>query len=101
MNQSMSSTPKPVALNASSTTSVIMATACLKTSRPAIDIKLRFEAPVGAQMDGEDAAVVARAGLVLGIEHDGAGAVAEQHAGRAVGPVENARKSLGADHQRP
>ena len=51
-------------------------------------------------MDGEDAAVVARARLLLRIEHDGAGAVAEQHAGGAVGPVENARKRLGADHQR-
>ena len=38
--------------------------------------------------------------LRLAVEHDGAGAVAEQHAGAAVGPVENARKRLRADHQR-
>ena len=39
-------------------------------------------------------------GCVCAVEHDGAGAVAEQHAGGAVGPVENARKGLRADHQR-
>src|SRR5690606_30412390 len=57
---------------------------------------------------GEDAAVAAvgmhgagkDAGLVVGAQDDRAGAVAEQHAGRAVLPVENARQRLGADHQR-
>ena len=38
--------------------------------------------------------------LLLRFQHDGAGAVAEQHAGAAVVPVENPRKGLGADHQR-
>ena len=33
-------------------------------------------------------------------QHHGAGAVAEQHAGAAVLPVEDARVGLGADHQR-
>ena len=42
-----------------------------------------------------------RAGLRLRFEHDGAGAVAEQHAGGAVGPVEDAREGLRPDHQRP
>ena len=43
-------------------------------------------------------AVVAR--LRLRLQHHGAGAVAEQHAGAAVVPVEDAREGLGADHQR-
>ena len=34
------------------------------------------------------------------LEHDRPRPVAEQHAGRAVGPVEQAREGLGADHQR-
>ena len=34
------------------------------------------------------------------IDHRGAGAVAEEHAGAAVVPVEDARGGLGADHQR-
>ena len=38
--------------------------------------------------------------LQLRLEHDRAGAVAEQHAGAAVGPVEDAREGLRADHQR-
>ena len=41
-----------------------------------------------------------RAGLLLRLEHDRAGAVAEQHAGAAIGPVEDAREGLRADHQR-
>ena len=36
----------------------------------------------------------------LGIHH-GAGAIAEQHAGAAVVPVQNPREGLGADHQSP
>ena len=40
------------------------------------------------------------AGLVVRRQHHRAGAVAEQHAGAAVVPVEDARKHLGADHQR-
>ena len=38
--------------------------------------------------------------LLLRLEHDRAGAVAEQHAGGAVVPVENAREGFGADHER-
>jgi len=37
---------------------------------------------------------------VLALEHDRARAVAEQHAGAAVGPIEDAREGLRADHQR-
>ena len=43
---------------------------------------------------------LAPAGLALAPKHHRAGAVAEQHAGRAVGPVEDAREGLGADDQR-
>ena len=35
-----------------------------------------------------------------GAEHDRAGAVAEQHAGRAIGVVDDARHHVGADHER-
>src|SRR5438034_3876028 len=45
------------------------------------------------------AAVGGFARLRLGFKHDGAGAVAEQHAGCPVVPVENPRERLGADHQ--
>src|SRR3989344_5248404 len=40
------------------------------------------------------------AGLVRGAQHHGAGAVAEQHAGTAVGPVDDARQGFGANHER-
>ena len=39
-------------------------------------------------------------GVVAGLEHHRAGAVAEQHAGGAVVEIEDARKHFGADHQR-
>ena len=51
-------------------------------------------AAVGVQLGGEDAGRVAR------LEHDRAGAVAEQHAGGAVLEVEDAREHLGADDER-
>src|SRR5689334_1043228 len=40
------------------------------------------------------------AGLAVGGEHDCAGAVAEEHAGAAIVPVEDAREDFRADHQR-
>src|ERR1700681_987045 len=52
-------------------------------------------------MSRQDAAVGAGSRLRLGFEHDGAGAVAKQHTGSPVAPVEYARERLGADHQRP
>src|SRR6516165_9876420 len=51
-------------------------------------------------MRAEDAAVLARAGLTLRLQHDRAGTVAEQYAGGAVAPIEDTRKGLRADHQR-
>src|SRR5262245_65837677 len=51
-------------------------------------------------MRAEDAAVLARAGLALRLQHDRARAVAEQHAGGAVAPIEDARKGLRPYHQR-
>ena len=50
-------------------------------------------------MRGEDAAILAPARLRLRLEHDRAGAVAEQDAGGAIGPVEDARIGLRPDHQ--
>ena len=44
--------------------------------------------------------VVAATGeqVTIGHQHDRARAVAEEHAGTAVGPIEDARIDLGADH---
>src|SRR5882724_11899993 len=56
---------------------------------------------VRAQMRGQDAAVGRSARLVLRLEHDGTGAVAEQHAGAAVAPVEDPRKRLRTDDEGP
>ena len=66
---------------------------------PAVDVEQILEAAVGADARCEDAAVLARAVLRLRLEHDGAGAVAEQHAGGAVRPVENAREGFRADDE--
>ena len=71
----------------------------LRRGRTAVDIQFRFVTPVGTQMSGQDAAILARAGLLLRFHHDGTRAVAEQHAGGAVVPVENARERLGPDDQ--
>ena len=51
------------------------------------------------QRVGQHAAVGRRAFALLRLEHDGAGAVAKQHASAAVVPVEDAREGLGTDHQ--
>ena len=113
-NQSMSSAVLPVASNASSITSVIIADRMLEDlaalhaqmadglgrGRPAVDVELVLVAAVGAQMRGQNAAVVAGPGCSLRFQHHRAGAIAEQHAGGAVVPVEDAREGLGADHQR-
>src|SRR5262249_36502273 len=50
-------------------------------------------------MRAEDAAVLARAGLALRLQHNRARAVAEQHAGGAVAPIEDARKGFRPYHQ--
>src|SRR6516165_9447673 len=68
--------------------------------RATVDIELRLIAAIGAQSHGEHPSVLARASLLLGVEHHGASAVAEQDAGAAVGPIPNSRKSLRTDHQR-
>src|SRR5271163_4519628 len=68
---------------------------------PAVDVELHLVTTVGAQPHGQDAAILAGSRLLLGVEYDRAGAVAEQHAGAAIGPVEKPGKRLGADHQRP
>ena len=73
----------------------------LGRGRTAVDKQLCLMPSVGTQMRRQYATVGRLARLVLGLEHDGAGAVAEQHAGAAVAPVENARERLRADHQRP
>ena len=52
-----------------------------------------FECSIGVNMCRHDA------WLVGGGQDDSAGAVAEQNASRAVGPVKNSRICLGADNQ--
>src|SRR6266853_1468300 len=52
-------------------------------------------------MRGQYAAVGGLTWLRLGLKHHGAGAVPEQDAGATVVPIENSRKRLGPDHQRP
>ena len=52
------------------------------------------------KMGRKHAAVGAVALALAGLEHQRAGAVAEEHAGRAVLPVEDAGEGLGPDHQR-
>jgi len=49
---------------------------------------------VERRCEGQDATVGGFAGLLLGLQHHGAGAIAEQHAGSPVVPVENAREGL-------
>src|SRR6267142_3255637 len=55
---------------------------------------------VGTQMRRQYPAVGGLAGLQLGFKHDSASAIAKQHTGAAVAPVENSGECLGADHQR-
>ena len=66
----------------------------------AIDIEQVAELAVGAQVDALHAAL-ARLGLFLALQHDRASAIAEENAGGAIRPVEDARECLRADHQRP
>ncbi len=72
----------------------------LGRGRTAVDIQLGFVPAVGAQVRGQHTGIRHGAGLLLRVQHDGAGAVAEQHAGGAIVPVENAREGFRADHQR-
>ena len=55
---------------------------------------------VGGEVRRQDAAVATSARLLLGAQDDRARAIAEQHAGAAVRPVEQPREGFGADHQR-
>ncbi len=110
ISQSMSASLRPALASTARAALSSTPTASLNTAWPSIfssgspmtlppDTRARHAqdadmAAVGVQVAGQDA------GLVAGLEHDGAGAVAEQHAGRAVVEVEDAREDLGADHQR-
>ena len=57
-------------------------------------------AAVRMQRVGQYAAIGRGALALLTLEHDRARAIAEQHAGPAVVPVQDAREGLRADHQR-
>src|SRR6185437_12878793 len=57
---------------------------------PAIDIEQFVTATVGMKVGREHAAIRDAAGRWCGLQHDGACAIAEQHAGATVLPVQNA-----------
>src|SRR6202035_205223 len=88
-NQSISSAEVPVALKASTITSVIMPTACLKTSRPSIrrypTVRVEDTPPSTYNFD---LCRPSERRCVVNMPRS------------AVVPVENPRESLGADHQR-
>ena len=67
--------------------------------RPAVDEELVLVRAVGAQAGRDDAAIGNLALILLDLEDQRAGAVAEEDAGAAIGPVEDTREGLGADHQ--
>ena len=66
-----------------------------------IDIEQVFELAVGMQVGGENAAIPRRAIAVLRLKHQGARAIAKEHAGGAVLPVHDAAEGLRADDQKP
>ena len=106
---------RPLAASASSTTSARRCTAWRKTSRALHAQEARrcrwstgrhrHRADRSRCRRSGDGSRGCRARAALPFDgaasqHHRAGAVAEQHAGAAVAPVEDAREGLGADHQR-
>ena len=71
----------------------------LGRGRPAIDIEQVVQPAVGEQLGVEHALVGIVALALMGLQHHRAGAVAEQHAGGAVGPVQQPRHGLRADQK--
>src|SRR5437764_1322691 len=67
--------------------------------KPPPSASISTKCPVRMRMRRQHAAAVAAA-LRNRFQHDRTGAVAEQHAGATIGPVEDAREGLGANHQR-
>src|SRR3546814_14745531 len=65
----------------------------------AIDVEQVMEPAVGMDVGRQDAVVPVVASALFGGQDDGTGAVAEEDAGTAVLPIENARKGLRTDHQ--
>ena len=66
---------------------------------PAIDEKQVLEAAVRMKVRRQNATVGCVAAALGALQNQRARPVAEQHAGRAVGPVHQARECFGADHQ--
>ncbi|MOA02083.1 hypothetical protein D3C78_1215190 [compost metagenome] len=67
--------------------------------RSAIDIELFLVRTVGTQLRGQNAAIGGGTLAFAGFKNQRAGAIAEENAGGAVLPVENAREGFGTDHQ--
>ena len=109
ISQSRSDLSRPLAARVSSTTESSALTAYLNTSLP---FMLMVPPPL-APSAGRNADRVPQQFLLpsacrwvlrmpvffVGLEHDGAGAIAEQHAGGAIVPVDHAGQRFGADHQ--
>src|SRR3546814_11512002 len=73
---------------------------CLGRRRTAVDVEQVAMTAVRMEVRRQDATVLRIAGTLRRSQNDRAGAVAEQDAGAAVIPVENARAGFGADDQR-
>src|SRR3546814_15282214 len=73
---------------------------CLGRRRTAVDVEQVAMTAVRMEVRRQDATVLRIAGTLRRSQNDRAGAVAEQDAGAAVIPVENAREGFGADDQR-
>ena len=64
-----------------------------------IDIQQVAKLPVAVQISRQNATVAGQTGLLDPLQYKRPGAVTEQHAGAAVGPVHQLGKRLGPDHQ--
>ena len=68
--------------------------------RPAVGVQQIVQSAVGMEVGGKYAPIGAGAGAIAGAQDHRPGAVAEQHAGVTVLPVDDAREGLGPDDQR-
>ncbi|ENN85877.1 hypothetical protein RHSP_17726 [Rhizobium freirei PRF 81] len=70
-----------------------------RRGRPAVDVELFLVRAIGAQACGQHAAIRVGAAPLARFENQRTGAVTEENAGRAIRPIEDAGKRLGADDQ--
>ena len=72
----------------------------MRRRRSAIYVKHVMFTAVGVKPGGENPPIFGSTVTLRRLENDCPGAVPEQDACAAVGPIENSRKGLGADHKR-